>query len=101
MVGKRRRQLKKKLFILLWISLRFFEFREIKSHTRFRDIPRRDVSKQRVVGNALNINPSCLKVRLKTNSKGWGDMRLSLKVEKKIGVSYTIIGRVFWNGKEC
>ena len=34
-------------------------------------------------------------MRLKTNSKGWGDMRLSLKVGKKFRVNYTIICRVF------
>ena len=34
-------------------------------------------------------------MRLKTNSKRWGDMRLSLKVGKKFGANYTIIGRVF------
>ena len=35
-------------------------------------------------------------MRLKTNSKRWGDMRLSLKVIKIFGVNYTVIGRVFW-----
>ena len=97
-VWKRRRQLKKKLFILFWISFScfwfvwvcflgfffwgggvvlflwgffcvvvvcLFLFSEIESHNKYRYRPRRDISKQRVVGNALNINPSCLKVRLK------------------------------------
>ena len=71
----------------------FFNF---ESHNRYRDRSRRDISKQRVVGNALNISPICQEVRLKTHSKGWADMRLSIKVRKKFGVNYTIIGRGFW-----
>ena len=54
-----------------------------------------ETSVSRVGGNALSINPSCMKVRLKTNSKGWGGMRLSLKVGKKFRVNYTIIRRIF------
>ena len=66
-------------------DLRSFNLSEIEPHNRYRDRPRRDISKQRVVGNALSINPSCLKVRLKTNSKGSDDVRLSLKVGKQLG----------------
>ena len=92
-VGKRRRQLTKELFILFWISFRFV-LNLVRSNltTDTGTEERRDISKQIVVGNVLKINPNCLKERLKTNSKGWGDNY----VGKKFGVNYTIIGRIFW-----
>ena len=83
-VKKKKRKKKvqvKKGFILFWISFRFFKLSELESHDKNREGPRRDISKQSVNRTALSINPSCLKVRLKMNSKGSGDVRLSFKVE--------------------
>ena len=93
-ISKRRMWFKKKVSILFWISVRFFKLSEIESHNKNRDRPRRNISKQRVLGNALSINPSCLKV--KANSEGSGDVRLILKVGKKFGIHYTIMNRLFW-----
>ena len=44
------------------------------------------MSKESVIVNAFNINPSCLKVRLTVNSSSRGAVRLSLKVGKNFGI---------------
>ena len=82
--------------ILFWISFRFFFLLRSNLMTGT-GIDQGELSVSReTFGNALNTNLNCLKVRLKTNSKGWGDMKLSLKVGNKFRVNYTIIGKVFW-----
>ena len=79
-----------KLFILFWISFVFFNF--VRSNlTPGAGTDQRDVSVSRVIGNAFNINPSCLKV-----SNGRGDVKLNLKEGKIFGVNYTVISRVIW-----
>ena len=55
-----------------------------KEDHRNRDRPRRHISKKSVIGNALNINSSCLEMKLKAKSNGSGDVRLSLRLAKKL-----------------
>ena len=71
MVGKRRRQLKKKLLILFWISFRFFFFNLVRSNlTTGTGIDQGETPVNREsLEMPPNINRSCLKVRLKTKPK--------------------------------